>query len=260
MIPSPLFRLRSTIVAFGDSLTQLGWGDVDTIGWVSLLASAYTRRADVLNRGYSGYNTRHAIELLPRLVNELFPTSDTSVNDNTNEQREKSMSDSVLFCTVFFGANDAALPGVSPQHVPLEEYQHNLGQMVGKLQARGVCIIIFTPPPVDEVRWMAQWDQTESDRLNHVTRTYGVVCKEVAASYGCHVLDVFDLLGGNGCDYSQYLSDGLHLSSSGNVLLYQGLMQLIQEKYPNLAPMGGDGKNGNSGIAMEEPLWRDLCS
>ncbi|KAH8051262.1 hypothetical protein JL721_11161 [Aureococcus anophagefferens] len=46
---------RPAIVLLGDSLTQYGFGPE---GWASRLAHRYQRRADVLNRGYSGYTSR----------------------------------------------------------------------------------------------------------------------------------------------------------------------------------------------------------
>ena len=46
---------REQILLVGDSLTQRGFDSKK--GWVSKLASTYARRADVINRGYSGYNT-----------------------------------------------------------------------------------------------------------------------------------------------------------------------------------------------------------
>lgn len=107
-------RIRPAIVLFGDSITQQGFGWEGASGWVSLLSSAYSRRADVLNRGFSGYNTRHALDILPRIFGE-------------------PSQEGVLFCTVFFGANDAALPG-ERQHVPLDEYGENLGKIVTSIR------------------------------------------------------------------------------------------------------------------------------
>ncbi len=49
-------KLRPAIVLFGDSITQQGFGLNGHVGWASLLANDYIRRADVLNRGFSGYN------------------------------------------------------------------------------------------------------------------------------------------------------------------------------------------------------------
>lgn len=42
------------IILFGDSITQQGFNNG---GWAARLASRYVRRADVYNRGLSGYNT-----------------------------------------------------------------------------------------------------------------------------------------------------------------------------------------------------------
>lgn len=34
-------------------------------GWAAMLAERYVRRADIINRGYSGYTTRWALQQLP---------------------------------------------------------------------------------------------------------------------------------------------------------------------------------------------------
>jgi lysophospholipase L1-like esterase len=54
------------IILFGDSITQ---GSFSVGGWGARLQDHYQRRADVLCRGYSGYNTRWALHLL----DDLFP-------------------------------------------------------------------------------------------------------------------------------------------------------------------------------------------
>ena len=53
---------RRTILLLGDSITQ--WS-LRPNGWGNLLAQHYMRRADVVNRGFSGYNSAwilHAAE------------------------------------------------------------------------------------------------------------------------------------------------------------------------------------------------------
>jgi lysophospholipase L1-like esterase len=251
MVGLPL-RIRPAIVLFGDSITHQGFGWEGGIGWASLLSSDYSRRADVLNRGFSGYNTRHAVELLPRIFATAPPT------------------DGVLFTTVFFGANDAALPG-ELQHVPIDEYGKNLEKIVAYIRtsqkpqdeekictddSSNIPIILMTPPPVDVGAWKS------NDRANEVAREYGNRVKEVAANTNCAVLDVFELLGGNSDDpekYGHHLRDGLHLSESGNKLVYQGLKNLIATDFIHLAPMlDGQGKYGKIGIPLEEDLWSEL--
>jgi lysophospholipase L1-like esterase len=157
-------HLRPAIVLFGDSLTQQGFGVDGKVGWASLLAAAYSRRADVLNRGFSGYNTNHAIDLLPKLFGS-------------------SPDNDILFCTVFFGANDAALVG-EPQHVPMEQYTENLRTIVASIRERSQSsksfpIIIMTPPPVDEEAWATWRNLAVCDRSNQAARAYGDQAKQV---------------------------------------------------------------------------------
>lgn len=53
--------MRPRIILFGDSITQRGFAEG---GWAAALSDYYTRTADVLNRGYSGYNTEWALHTL----------------------------------------------------------------------------------------------------------------------------------------------------------------------------------------------------
>ena len=118
-------------------------------------------------------------------------------------------------------------------------------------------VILMTPPPFDAPAWDQNKPLAESgSRSNEAAREYGERVKQVGKDHKCLVLDVYALLGGNGTDYGQYLSDGLHLNGSGNTKLYEGPMGLIQKDLPHLVPMEDDG---TTGIPMEEKLWTDLC-
>jgi lysophospholipase L1-like esterase len=264
-MPVAPFRMRPVVALFGDSITQQGFGVNGNIGWASLVAAAYTRRADVLNRGFSGYNTNHALELLPRVFG---PLEESSTSSSSSSSDESDSSSGMLFCTVFFGANDAALPGEG-QHVPLETFGENLGKIISRIRARSSSssdsncssfpIILFTPPPVHEDMWATFREIEKSDRTNQVARQYGDKVKQVGAEHDCHVVDCWELLSGSANDRGKYLSDGLHLNESGNRLVYQAFMELLQEKYPDLAPMeDGEGKWGTTGIPVEEKLWQEL--
>ena len=79
--------LRPQFHLFGDSLTQKSFS---VGGWGARLANSYQRKADVLNRGYNGYNSRWALYLLQKAFPDQAPVPS--------------------LVTVFFGANDAALP------------------------------------------------------------------------------------------------------------------------------------------------------
>lgn len=70
--------------------------DPERLGWLALLAHWWERRFDVVNRGFSGYNTRW---LLP-LVDRLFVPGGAAP---------------VKLITIFLGANDCVLAG-NAQH------------------------------------------------------------------------------------------------------------------------------------------------
>ncbi|KAL7436488.1 hypothetical protein ACHAXM_005218 [Skeletonema potamos] len=238
---------RPAIILFGDSITQQGFSSVGSLGWVSLLSNAYTRRADVLNRGFSGYNTRHAVDLLPTIFGK-------DIDLNT------------LFVTVFFGANDASLPGDREhnQHVPIHEYEQNLRTITADIRnkLKQTPIILITPPPLNEQAWdkycRDEFDDL-SPRSNEQSKLYGERVKLVAKEMGCLLVDLFSLLGGDGdvSAYEKSLEDGLHLSAKGNQLLFDGLMDVIKRDLPNLAPKVDEDEL--TGIPLEGAGWKELC-
>ncbi|XP_074381674.1 GDSL esterase/lipase At5g62930 isoform X3 [Apium graveolens] len=108
--------MRPQIVLFGDSITQQSF----SLGaWGAALADTFSRKADVLVRGYGGYNTRWALFLL----HHIFPLDAATPP---------------LAVTIFFGANDAALSGRTSerQHVPVEEYKENLRKIVHHIKCK----------------------------------------------------------------------------------------------------------------------------
>lgn len=186
-----------------------------------------------------------------------------------------------MFTTVFFGANDAALPG-ELQHAPEDVYGKNLAAIVKGMrnsfkkrrneatisspEEMQVPVILFTPPPVDVDAWYMERGSPKdepNDRANENAKRYGDVVKRVGKEISCSVLDVFTLLGGDESvkHYGKHMRDGLHLSESGNELVHEGLMRLLQTDHPHLLPMlDGEGKRGSSGVPLEGRLWREMCS
>lgn len=144
--------LRPQFVLLGDSITQRGFSA--SAGWASIIADAYLRRVDVVNRGYSGYNTRWALHVL----NGVFPTTAAAAAAAPAVPR---------LVTVFFGANDASLQAVNPaQHVPLQEFVENQRAIVKHIQdaTKGAShptrVLLITPPPVHEaslLKEQVQW-------------------------------------------------------------------------------------------------------
>ena len=88
--------------------------------------------------------------------------------------------------TIFFGANDATVPGHN-QNVPLDEYKSNLKAIISHplITAHPTKFLLLTPPPVNE----QQFDQL--DRLADRTRQYADALKAVGAELGLPVADLW---------------------------------------------------------------------
>ena len=78
----------------------------------------------MINRGYSGYNTRWASQLVDSVAGE-FERPGVALGRGEGAGATTSASGKDDIVTVFFGANDAALAtGTgSKQHVPVDESQ-----------------------------------------------------------------------------------------------------------------------------------------
>ncbi|NP_001264658.1 isoamyl acetate-hydrolyzing esterase 1 homolog [Gallus gallus] len=225
------------VVLFGDSITEFSFQEG---GWGASLASRLVRKCDVVNRGFSGYNSRWAKLILPRLI------------------AGGAAAESTVAVTIFFGANDSALKDVNPrQHVPLEEYAANLTSMVRYLKSIDITedrIILITPPPLQESAWekecLAKGDKL--NRRNATTGEYAQACVQVARDCGTDVLDLWTLMQKDQ-DFSCYLSDGLHLSMKGNNFLVGQLWSHLEKRLsalPSLLPYWRDVDPQNPEVSL----------
>ncbi|GCC23898.1 isoamyl acetate-hydrolyzing esterase 1 homolog isoform X3 [Chiloscyllium punctatum] len=207
------------VILFGDSITQQSF---DRGGWGAAIANRLVRKCDVLNRGLSGYNTKWALSVLPKIITQ-------PANQET-----------IAAVIVMFGANDSALKDINPvQHIPLTEYAENLKGVVQYLKSIDICedkVIMVTPPPLDESAWEKECIAKGSklNRYNSVTNQYAAACVKVAEECGIDVLDLCTLMQMKNQDFCSYLSDGLHLSEKGNTFLETHLWALLVKKTERL--------------------------
>ncbi|GMY14854.1 GDSL esterase/lipase At5g62930-like [Fagus crenata] len=221
--------MRPQIVLFGDSITEQAFR---AGGWGAALADTYSRKADIVNRGYGGYNTRWALFLL----HHLFPLDSTKPP---------------AAATIFFGANDAALLGRTSerQHVPVEEYKENLSKTVHHLKecSPTMLVVLITPPPVDEAgrKEYAQSVYGEKamelpERTNEVTGLYAKQCLELAKEIGVLSVDLWSKMQETEGWQRKFLSDGLHLTPEGNALVHQEVTRVFNEAWLSAAEMPYD--------------------
>ncbi|RUS16630.1 SGNH hydrolase-type esterase domain-containing protein [Endogone sp. FLAS-F59071] len=280
------------IVLFGDSITQCArandsqsadyladcfsqFGFDPNGGWGAALANDYQRRVDVMNRGYSGYNTDWALPILQQLLPLAASRSPATI----------------LLLVIFFGANDAALPP-SPQHVPLARYRSNLRALLALTSdpaspyySPETRLLLITPPPLNEQAWAekCRLEGKETDRKREVTEGYARVVREVGAEVGVPVVDAWaeilreagerveterkttvmeknsgldvEIFKNRKCKVenerglSEFLNDGLHLTPEGNRVLHKAVLAQIRVHYPELDP---------ATMPMALPWWREI--
>ncbi|CAK9200895.1 unnamed protein product [Sphagnum jensenii] len=199
---------RPLFVLYGASMTQFSF---ELGGWGAALADLYSRKADILLRGYSGWNTRRAIEAL----DTIFP-KDASVQP--------------ALVVVFFGANDAAFPsptGSGGQHVPIAEFQENLCHIAAHLQglSEKTHVILTTAPPIHEesrCNWL-------SDRTNERAGQYAAACRAAAKQMGAGVIDLWTSIQKHPNWQTECLSDGMHLAPEGSKVMLKELLQVLKD-------------------------------
>jgi lysophospholipase L1-like esterase len=217
---------REQILCLGDSITEQGWGCKGGLGWLAILANAYRRRADVLSRGYGGYTTRTlsppALQLLAQPAARY------------------------LLITVYLGSND--LNAQPEQHVPLAEYTQRLQALLLAAAAVARCVLCLGPGPMDDRRW-PQRSNAASAAYNAAARAACAGARAAAGAAAPPILFASLLPEGptpgegsalgaarDPAPWLDLLSDGLHLSSAGNVELAALVLRTLAAQCPAVAP------------------------
>ncbi|KAJ1964723.1 isoamyl acetate-hydrolyzing esterase, partial [Dipsacomyces acuminosporus] len=185
--------MYDVVLAFGDSTTQFG-DYPSTSGWLTHLSRFYERRMDVLNRGFSGYTTidaRNVVELV------LPETASSSSQNRTKSRRSiwpprddtlPTKAPTVRLLILFFGANDSVLEGYD-KHVPLAAFSENLRYIASLIRdpksrfyAPETRILFVTPPTIGDKMYgyYAGKYGLPVKRKNKVTKLYAEAVKAVA--------------------------------------------------------------------------------
>ncbi|XP_078165297.1 uncharacterized protein LOC144560012 [Carex rostrata] len=217
--------VRPQIVLFGDSIVESSFGPG---GWGASLSHSFSRKADVIVRGYDGYNTTWASFLL----NQLFPLNGPTAPCAT---------------LIFFGANDSALWGSSSQRqrVPQDQYKDNLKKIVTHLKelSPSMVVVLVTPLPVDEfgserLARSLNGDKKKKlpDRTNEMTGSYARQCLEVAQEMHLPWIDLwFAMQQTSG--WQKLFFEGSQLTEEGNALVHREVVQVLLEAGINAQDM-----------------------
>ncbi|KAE9123754.1 hypothetical protein PF010_g6286 [Phytophthora fragariae] len=195
-------KLRPVLLLAGDSLTERGTNPKIN-GWVTLLQNEFTRSANVVPRGLAGYNTRWYLKYaMPVIHGEIV-----------------SGTYSPALIMLWLGANDAALPtgSSSEQHVPITQYRDNLIRIVRQFQAMApdARILLITPPHVDD---MARHRRLRRHCINWASPWWIYTYFNDMPKWRRNNL----------------LEDGLHLTTRGNKLMFDQLLDKIKAEFPDV--------------------------
>lgn len=232
---------RSKILLLGDSLTQIAFD-----GWAGQLAHVYQRRADVINRGMSGYNTKWYLE--------YAKDSDVWTQEN------------VKLVIIFFGANDASDEKLNPRHhVPLDDFKQNLETMIGLCEdnyGKDVAIVVISAPPVvHEQRFVWQkerWGDKATgllERNMEISQLYAKAALDVAAKHGRPCVHLWELMQEEE-NWESFFYDGLHFARPGHDFVAKAILKTVYAQYPKLEvkPCSITQQWGNSGSRCEDVM------
>jgi isoamyl acetate esterase len=220
----PLIPQRKKLYLLGDSITQWSF-DTQYRGWGAALQHHYQRSVDVINRGFSGYNSRWVLQMLPTMM----PTMDSHCE----------------VVVIFLGANDSAMSETPSQYVPIIEYVDNMKAIIHHCQAMNpkASIVLVTPPTVDNALWP---DRSEKVVSRYAQAVRNIVAEQlVNCSTTVHLLDLWQDDATSQGIATADLFDGLHFGEGGNHKMFTKLQALIDEKCPHL-------------VVAEEPAWPTL--
>lgn len=185
-------------------------------GWGAILASIYSRKADICLRGYAGWNSRRALQVL----DEIFP-------------KDEAVQPSLVI--VYFGGNDSVPPHPSGlgAHVPLPEYIENMTKIATHLKSLSdkTRVIFLSAPPIsiDQVRLSWGDEFADSGRSNELCRKYSDAWVEMCKELDLKVIDMWTALQQRDDWSTACFTDGIHLSAEGSKIVVKEILKTLKE-------------------------------
>ncbi|KAL5740403.1 hypothetical protein ACOSQ2_029583 [Xanthoceras sorbifolium] len=204
---------RPQFVLFGSSIVQYSFSNQ---GWGAIIADLYARQADVLVRGYAGWNSRRAVQVL----DQVFP-------------KDAAVQPSLVI--VYIGGNDSMRPhpsGLGP-HVPLPEYIENMRKIALHLKSLSpkTRIIFLSAPPVNEQQIRERLSDLVADmgRTNEGCRIYSEACLELCRELDVKAIDLWTAMQQRDDWLTACFTDGIHLSSEGSKIVAEEIVKVLRE-------------------------------
>ncbi|KAL1562713.1 GDSL esterase/lipase CPRD49-like [Salvia divinorum] len=204
---------RPQFVLFGSSIVQQSFSNG---GWGAILTDLYDRKADIVLRGYSGWNSRRAVEVLDL----IFP-------------KEAKVQPSLVI--VYFGGNDAVHPHPSGLgvHVPLPEYIDNMKKIYFHLRSLTdkVRVIFLTSPSINEALIREYFGILHDNqvRKNDTCRTYADALVDSCKQLDVKVVNLWTAFQQREDWATTCLTDGIHFTPEGSQIVVKEILKVIKE-------------------------------
>ncbi|KAB1224358.1 GDSL esterase/lipase CPRD49 [Morella rubra] len=173
-------------------------------------------KANILLRGYSGWNSRRALQV----IDQVFP---------------KGAEVQPSLVIVYFGGNDSIRPhpsGLGP-HVPLPEYIENMRKIALHLKSlsENMRILFLSTPPVNEeqIREKLRDKLGDMGRTNESCRIYSEACLELCKEIDVKAIDVWNAIQKKDDWLTACFTDGVHLSSEGSKIVVKEIMKALRD-------------------------------
>ncbi|KAK9168144.1 hypothetical protein Syun_000284 [Stephania yunnanensis] len=203
---------RPLFVLFGSSIVQQSYSNG---GWGAILSDIYARKADILLRGYIGWNSRRGVQV----VDQVFP-------------KDAAVQPSLVI--VYFGGNDSMGPhpsGLGP-HVPLSEYVENMKKIALHLKSLSeeIRIIFLSSPPVNEklIKESTSTALSELVRTNEACHRYSEACIELCKDLDVKCVDLWTAMQKRDDWLHACFTDGVHLSEEGSKVVVEEILKVLK--------------------------------
>ncbi|KAK9458859.1 SGNH hydrolase-type esterase domain-containing protein [Lipomyces oligophaga] len=235
------------VILFGDSQFERSCDPSLSFCFPSALSYYYGRRADVLNRGLSGYSSKWLRSQLSRVIAEL-------------EVLERELNQQVAFLFIFWlGTNDSCVEGVE-HHVPISEFLRNVRSIISDVHSAfpHARVLLVTPAPISISKIRDSNLRSDgSDRTQVATKEYAdalLHCPVEIEPEKLRRIDLFEAIAAASgakitentveelqtIDVNNFTVDGLHLNGDAYRILYKLVLREL-ENWPGMATKDIDG-------------------
>ncbi len=205
------------LLIFGSSIT---WGAWDKEGgWAQRLKSFCDSKAVETN--YNNYTAVYCLGVSGDNTMDLLERFDTEVKARQDEEED-------TLILIEIGINDSQFVLDENKHrVSPEEYRKNLLTLVNKSKQYNASLIFVGLTPVDSRVDPTPWTPGKTYRLEFVKK-YEEILKRVSQEQQIPFIELMSKFPGG--EYQKLLTDGLHPSTEGHKIMYEGVKDYLEQK------------------------------